>query len=826
MWWSESGSVATSNGHLLQTLFDASPEPSLICRNDRFVECNQSAVEILGYSSKDELLDVHPAEISPELQPDGQASIEKANDHIGRAHKEGFHQFEWVHQHLDGSPINVIVTLVVMKFDEDIILYTTWRDISEIKYLHQSLLNSETRFHDLFKAMPIGVILFEFIPNNGDFLIRNLNSAAELILKKRKDQVKGVALHKFLSAYKSEATEMLAIMRQVWHDGEGRSYPLIHYKDHHISLWLDIEFYRTPTGELVAIIQNNTDKEESRIQLELYASVYRQSKQAILISDQTNRIISVNQAFTELTGYTEPEVKGHNPRILASGRVLRSVYEEMWNSLTENGYWQGELWDRTKEGRVYPKWITISTIRNPKGQIRYFIASFSDISEKKEAEQKIQHLAHHDPLTQLFNRFSFEERLGQAVLNAKRYQLEVAVVLIDLDHFKDINDSLGHAVGDELLKAAAKRLQSLVKESDIVARFGGDEFVLALTDIPNHHLLTMKVGMILDKLSEGYQIEGEYLFCSPSIGVSLYPDDADTVQELIKNADAAMYHAKAQGRKNYQYFSSAIADSTNKRLQIGQELHQALGNSEFELHYQPKVIASNLQLCGLEALIRWRHPTKGLISPAEFIPILEDTGLIESVGYWVINEVCRQLSHWRSLELPQFSAAINLSARQLNSPQLIPQIKVAIQKHSVPASALELEVTESVAMDNPEQAIETLCQLHELGISIAIDDFGTGYSSLAYLKKLPIQTLKLDREFVRDIETDANDAAISAATIALAHKLGLKVVAEGVETPEQQAFLSNHKCDILQGFLHGRPQSPAELERRWTSEGFLNNKKC
>lgn len=817
----ESESVVAHRGFSLQTLFEASPEPSLIFMNDSIVECNQAAIDILGYSFRDELLGMDPARLSPEAQPDGMCSFKKLKQFKQRAQAEGSCQFEWEHLRTDGGAFTVVVSLVALKRGDELAFYATWRDISDIKRLHESLLSSESRFQELFKAIPNGIILFYKQSTSAGFIIKNLNNSAENIFNKSRHKLTGNTLKQLFPDYKSKVREIESVMHQVWSDGEIRHYHLINYRGDHISIWLDIEFYRTPGGELVAILQNNTDKEQDRINLELYSSVYQQSKQAIIISDRNNRIISVNDSFTELTGYTEQEIKGHNPRILASGRVQKIVYEEMWGALYSQGYWQGELWDRTKDGRVYPKWISINTIRNKRDEIQFFIGSFSDISDKKAAEQKIQYLAYHDPLTQLCNRFSFEERLGQAISNARLYQREVALLLIDLDHFKDINDSLGHQIGDALLKVVAERLKPLIRESDILARLGGDEFMIALTDLPNHHVLALKAEMIQKRLSESYEVEGQTLFCTPSIGISLYPDDGQTVETLMGQADAAMYHAKAQGRKNCQYFSAEIAQSTSRRLEIGQELHSALEKGEFEIHYQPKIDMVSEKLCGLEALIRWQHPKRGLVSPVEFIPVLEDSGLIEAVGEWVVNEVSRQMAHWTGLGLMGISTAINLSARQLRSSQLTTQIKTALAAFQLPPELLELEVTESVAMDNPEQAVSILSDLNDLGIKIAIDDFGTGYSSLAYLKKLPIQTLKLDRAFVKDIETDSNDAAISAATIALAHNLGLTVVAEGVETKEQQEFLKNHQCDMSQGYLHGRPQTPQELEKKWYSEGLL-----
>lgn len=819
MRWYQSESLTSGEGSLILQLFNASPEPAFIVINNRLAECNQAAVDAFGYQSDSDLLNIHPRELSPPCQPDGVASKEKAIQLIHQAEQQGIHRFEWEYRHASGSPISVIVTLLGMRTEAGLILYASLQDITETKRLHHSLLQSEIRFKELFKAMPNGVVLFTADESGKDFTIHNLNRGAEKILKRSRRELRGAHLKMLLpDLRKKEGDQLRKVLHTIWQKGGVKRHPVIQYKGHNIELWLDMTIYRLPSNELVAILEDNTDQEQNRIHLELFANVYHQSKQAILISDKNNQIISVNKAFTELTGYQEDEVIGHNPRILASGKVEPATYQAMWQSLHEEGFWQGELWDKTKDGHIYPKWISINTLKKQNGEIGYFIASFSDISQQKDTERRIHHLAYHDPLTGLLNRFSFEERLEQALSSARRYERELAILFIDLDNFKDINDSLGHQLGDELLKLVADRLRKAVRESDIVARLGGDEFIIAFTEIGSHNHLALKTSAVLNSLSKPYEIDGQLLYCSPSIGVSVYPNDGKSSSELMKNADAAMYHAKAQGRKNFQFFSQTIALSTQQRLQTGVQLHGALEAGQFELYFQPQIATASGRLYGLEALLRWNHPQRGLVSPAEFIPILEDTGLIDSVGTWVIQSACQKMAKWRHQGVGDFRVAVNLSARQLRSSQLVAQVKRALRENALPASALELEVTESAAMDNPELAIEILSQLSELGITIAIDDFGTGYSSLAYLKKLPIQTLKLDREFVRDIEQDENDAAISAATIALAHNLGLKVVAEGVETKAQQAFLQTHHCDILQGFLHGRPLPANEIEQHWFSK--------
>lgn len=545
------------------------------------------------------------------------------------------------------------------------------------------------------------------------------------------------------------------------------------------------------------------------LQQRLFGQMFAYSSEAIMITDQDNRIVEINPAFTRLTGYVIDEVRGANPRILASGRTPPETYQTLWAALQSSGQWQGELWDRSKHGAVYPKWTSISTIRDENGTVTHYIASFTDISERKAAEERISYLAHHDVLTGLPNRFSLEGRLDQAILSARRDNKQLAVMFIDLDRFKTINDTLGHHVGDHLLSEVAKRLRNCVRESDIVARLGGDEFVIVLTGIRAIADVAMMSSKVLHQLTETYQIDGHDLHSSSSVGISVYPDNGGSAEALMKAADTAMYHAKDKGRNNAQFFTDAMNADAHERLLLERELRVALKECQFELHYQPQVCTHSKVVCGVEALVRWRHPERGLIPPLKFIPIAEEVGLIEELGCWVLDEACRQHAVLRSQGVEGIRMAVNLSAHQLRSSSLVDFVRSAMARHGLSHGDLELEVTESAAMENSAQAITHLEALRDLGVNLAIDDFGTGYSSLAYLKLLPIQTLKLDRSFVKDIETDENDAAISAATIALAHSLGLKVVAEGVETDGQSSFLEEHGCDFLQGYFYGRPE-PAE----------------
>lgn len=545
-------------------------------------------------------------------------------------------------------------------------------------------------------------------------------------------------------------------------------------------------------------------------ELSLYANIFEGSGEAIMVTDHKNCITAINPAFSHLTGYTEKEVIGSNPSLLASGHTPAETYQAMWQALGEHDFWQGELWDRRKDGSLYPKWVTISAMRS-QGEISHYIASFTNISDRKAAEDKIERLAHHDPLTGLLNRYSLELRLEQSILSAQREQLLAAVVFIDLDRFKTINDSLGHQVGDKLLIEVAKRLKQRTRDSDIVSRQGGDEFVVVLTGLRSTNDIPHVINAMSVALSQAYKIDQYSLSCTPSMGVAIFPTDGMDMETLLKNADTAMYHAKEKGRNNVQYFTAAMTQTAIERLAIEQDLRHAIQNDEFELYYQPQVCAHSQQILGVEALIRWHHPQQGLVPPLRFIPVAEESGLIETIGAWVLEEACRQLSDWRDEGICNIHIAVNLSSHQLRSASIVTQVAECMQRYAIKAGELELEITESVAMDNPEHCISQLMALRNLGVSLAIDDFGTGYSSLAYLKRLPIDILKLDRSFVHDIETDPNDAAISEATISMAHALGLKVVAEGVETQGQAYFLASiHDCDLLQGYLFGKPE-PANI---------------
>jgi diguanylate cyclase (GGDEF)-like protein/PAS domain S-box-containing protein len=465
---------------------------------------------------------------------------------------------------------------------------------------------------------------------------------------------------------------------------------------------------------------------------------------------------------------------------------------------------------RMPDGRI--KWVNerCETRYDAQGKALLSTGTVQDITERKLAEAQISQLAYHDALTGLLNRFSLQSQLEQALAMAHREQRALAVVFLDLDRFKVINDTMGHAVGDALLKEVAYRLRDNVRDSDIVARLGGDEFVVVLTEVDDATAAARVADKLLQALAERYPIGENVLRSTASIGLAIHPYDGEDGDTLMKNADIAMYHAKSQGRNNVQFFTAEMNRAAVKRLMLEHDLRVAVETNQFELHYQPQLDSRDGRIIGVEALVRWRHPRDGLVSPAVFIPVAEETGLILPLGEWVLSEACRQLRAWRDAGLQGLTMAVNLSAHQLHSPVLLTQVAQALEKHGLAGADLELEITESVAMHDPDSSISQLKALRDLGVRLSIDDFGTGYSSLSYLKLLPIHTLKLDQSFVRDIETDVNDVAICTATIALAHSLGLAVIAEGVETEAQRLLLVSRQCDFMQGYLFSKPLPAAE----------------
>ncbi|MDR2838377.1 MAG: EAL domain-containing protein [Azonexus sp.] len=546
-------------------------------------------------------------------------------------------------------------------------------------------------------------------------------------------------------------------------------------------------------------------------QLRLYATVFTHAAEGMAITDTQSRIIAVNPAFKAITGYAAEEVIGQTPAVLQSGQQGGDFYRAMWTDLLTHGHWQGEIFNRHKSGHIVPEWLSITAVPDNQGATAHYVGIFTDISERKESEERIRHMAHHDVLTGLPNRLLLEDRATQAIRQSKRHGKLLALVFIDLDRFKNINDTLGHEIGDQLLIQAAQRGLGVLRESDTLSRQGGDEFVVILPELERPEDAVLAVKKLLLALSRPYQLAGHELTVTGSAGIALYPDHGHDVSELLRKADAAMYQAKAEGRNTWCLFSADVGRTSLGELVLENDLYGAMERGELLMYYQPKIDTASGKLAGMEALMRWRHPERGMVSPGTFIPIAEANGLIKNFDTWALHAVCAQQRAWLDAGLTAVPVAVNLSAQQFadhNLPQLVADTLAA---YRLPARLIELELTESLLMKNAGRAADVLEKLNQLDIRVAIDDFGTGYSSLSYLKQFPVQVLKIDRSFVRGIDEDGEPVKLAAAIIAMAHELNLEVVAEGVEKEYQRDYLSRHGCDLLQGYLFGHPQPAADL---------------
>ncbi|MGZ5075544.1 MAG: EAL domain-containing protein [Methylobacter sp.] len=544
-------------------------------------------------------------------------------------------------------------------------------------------------------------------------------------------------------------------------------------------------------------------------ELRLAAKVFENSDEGILITDHQGRIVKVNPAFTAVTGYDAEEVIGKSPTILKSHKHSSEFYRQMWNKINREGSWQGEIWNRRKNGDFYLECLSINAITDQFGRASHFIGIFSDITRRRHDEQQIEIMAHYDALTDLPNRVLFNERLKHSIVRATRHKQWISVLFLDLDRFKNLNDTMGHFIGDLLLQGVAKRLKECVRESDTVSRFGGDEFMIVLSDFEDEQSVTLHTAeiaqKILTELSKAFDLSGNKFMTTTSVGIAFFPKDGHSVAELMKNADTAMYHAKGLGRNNYQCYSDDMRELALTRSTLECDLRSALENQELVLYYQPIVNLQTSEIVGFEALIRWQHPKRGLISPDQFIPIAEETGLITGIGEWVLHSACRQLKSWHQAGKTGLKVSVNLSARQFMQHNLVDIVKHVLDLNDLEPHYLELEITETVIMKNMNQTIKMLKSLQYLGVSISLDDFGTGYSSLTYLKQFPVNVLKIDRSFIRDILEANDDKVIVNSIIAIAQHMEINIIIEGIEQAGQADYLKNQGCQFGQGYFFAIP---------------------
>jgi diguanylate cyclase (GGDEF)-like protein/PAS domain S-box-containing protein len=689
----------------------------------------------------------------------------------------------------------------------------------EKQLAEEALQKSRTLFHTLAQSSPVGI----FHTNaKGQFIYVNKSWVEITEIK-----LEQAAIHRWLNALYEEDRPRISA---AWKESLKHHQPfnqefrflrtdgkIVWVKGQAATEYDDQQQFMGFVGTItdITILKNNEEQHRmSRV-------VFENTREGIMVTNADNRIMMINSAFTDITGYDSEEVINLFPSLLNSGRHDDSFFSDLWDILLQTGHWQGEIWNRRKNGEVYPQLMSISSIKNELGDTTNHVAVFADISNIKASEDQLEFLAHHDPLTRLPNRLMLLSRLDHAIEVARREGKMLALLMLDLDRFKNVNDSFGHLAGDELLQQVAKRLLSKLRAVDTVTRLGGDEFTILIEGINSQEDVSKIANSIINALETPWTISNNIeVRVGTSIGISLFPGHGESALELLQHADAALYQAKNAGRGCIRYFSESLTQAARDRFHIESRLRQAIPNNELRVYYQPKVDIHSGRIIGAEALVRWQDPIDGLIMPFIFIGIAEETGLIKSLGEWVLAETCRQGREWIDAGVPPLNLAVNLSAHQFHHGNIVKTLCDVIDSSGFPAERLELELTESILMQRESEMVETLNQLRKKGVSLSIDDFGTGYSSLAYLKTFPLDVLKIDRSFVMDIEKDEDDRAITATIIKIAHTLGLRVVAEGVETKEQLEFLDAHGCDMYQGYLMGKPMPADDFIAllKWTND--------
>ncbi|MGG0716756.1 EAL domain-containing protein [Robertmurraya massiliosenegalensis] len=559
------------------------------------------------------------------------------------------------------------------------------------------------------------------------------------------------------------------------------------------------------------LIKDRSKQKDFQNERQIAAKVLENISEGVIITDKKGNILAVNPAFEIVTGYLEAEVIGHNPRIFQSGIHGPSFYQEMWKNVLTLGKWQGEIWNKKKNGDVYPEWITISSIKDKLGEVTNFVAVFSDITDRKHAEEKLRQLAHYDSLTGVANRYTLNKHLDSLIETASKYNQQLAVLFLDLDRFKQINDTLGHNYGDQLLKEVSLRLKRLIKNKDLIARLGGDEFVIVLSNIKHPKEAVSVAEDIIDALSSSFILNHHEVYVTTSIGISLFPLDGSSLETLLRNADKAMYKAKSNGKNQYELYHEEMHKDESKQMKMEVNLRKALEHNEFFLVYQPQINLKTGKIIGIEALIRWKQNEQGVISPRQFIPLAEETGLIVPISEWVINQAFSDIQKIHLHGHSKMMVSINISALHFNQENFVKSVETTLQHTNVNPHSVDFELTESTIMPNASETITKLVKLKKLGIKLSIDDFGTGYSSLSYLNRFPLDTLKIDKSFIKNIDKYHDDSSIVEAIISIAHRLNLSVVAEGVESKKQVSFLKTGDCDHIQGFYITKPLPFEEL---------------
>ncbi|MBI5919111.1 MAG: EAL domain-containing protein [Nitrosomonadales bacterium] len=679
----------------------------------------------------------------------------------------------------------------------------------ELREVQERLEESRDRYADLYDFAPLGYFTFD---RNGLILAVNLTGA--ILLGRDRSRMIGLPFINFLT--RRDRPAFLKHLHNCLHENLQTS------AEFSLSLptgkTVEVELTSTPSGHAGEQLEfcrtamtDISERKSAEQKLRLAAKVLENTQEGVLVTDAQKHILAVNPAFTKVTGYSAEDVIGKSPDILQSGIQDAAFYQQMWKSLKQTGHWQGEIWNRRKSHDIYPEWLNISLIKNAAGEIEHYVGIFSDISSQENMKKHLHEMAYYDSLTGLPNRNLLMERLRHELLQAKRSGSMMAILFLDIDRFKVINDTLGHSMGDLLLKEVASRLGKCIREGDTLARLGGDEFVALLQDVNNEQVAIQAAGRMLEGLSLPLTLQEHELFITTSIGICLYPMDGEDIDTLIRNADAAMYRAKESGRNNYQFYAAAMNEVAQQQFRLESGLRRAIERNELFALYQPQIDLESGRLVGAEALLRWRHPELGLVSPKDFIPIAEDCGLIDQLGNWVLRTACKQNKAWQDAGLPPIRVAVNISSRQFKQKDLFLVVSEALEESGLAPQYLELELTESIFMEEIHTAISTLKRIKQLGVALSIDDFGTGFSSLSRLRRFPIDTIKIDQSFVQELMGDTDSEAVVKAIIALAHNLKLNTIAEGVETEGQRTFLQDNGCQLMQGYLYARPLEPSQF---------------
>ena len=802
---------------LYRFMFQANPHPMWICDLDslRFLAVNDAAIVHYGYSKVEFLAmtiaDIRPAEDVPRL-------FEKFNNlSVDQIHFAGI----WRHKKKDGSLIDVEITKHSILFQgqraEVVLAHDVTERIRAELFLHRESQKYLTLLHNASDGIHIVDMSYR--------LIEASNSFCAMLGYTREEMI---GMHVSQWDAKFNEIEVENLVKECYLKKGRCQFETLHRRkdgtllDVEVSgVSLELEGQRVLFNSSRDITERKQAEQKQRI-----AATAFESQEGILICDADNIILQVNKAFTKITGYSLDEVMGKTPRILKSGRHSQDFYSAMWGRLNTTGTWEGEIWNKNKLGEIYPEYLAISAVKDSHDIVTHYVGTITDITQKKAAAEEIERLAFYDPLTGIPNRRLLYDRLIPALESSNRNGRQGALLFIDLDNFKTLNDTLGHDMGDLLLKQVAQRIQECIRACDTIARVGGDEFVLLLEDLSEQALEAATqaecVGeKILGLFKRHFKIVDQEYTTTASIGVTLFCGHKQSIEELLKHADIAMYHAKTSGRNALRFFDPQMQWVINQRLELECGLRNAIADEQFQLYYQLQVDDSGSPL-GAEVLIRWIHPEKGVISPLEFIPLAEETGLILPIGQWVLETACSKLNDWqKNPSTCNLVLSVNVSAKQFFQANFVKQVIDTAQRYEVDLNLLNLELTESILIEDIENTIQTMLLLGKVGIKFSLDDFGTGYSSLQYLKKLPLDQLKIDQSFIRDFAFDSGDQAIVCTIIAMANILNLSVIAEGVETEEQRRLLQLKGCTYYQGYLFSKPVPIEQFEALLKRPGFI-----